>query len=98
MRGRRCVRRVLILALVISVLGLAGHAGAVRIVRGWDKASAVGDSAWVERPWCLWPSRPYLCLLEYRFSAGGGLAAYGFTDWFAGLGPSAEVSEKATLE
>jgi hypothetical protein len=51
MRGKRWVRRVLLLALVLSVLGLAGHAGAVRLVRAWDEASPATDSGWGDRPW-----------------------------------------------
>ena len=80
MRGTQWLRRVLILALALSVLAMAGHAGAARIVRAWSKASPAADGGWSEGPWCLSPSRPYLCLLEYRFRVGGGLAG-----WFAEL-------------
>ena len=88
MRGERRLRKVLVLALALSVLGLAGHAGAVRIARAWSKASPTADGGWSERPWCLSPSRPYLCLLEYRFRVGGGVA-----DWFAELGLSSDAPE-----
>jgi len=93
MRGERWLRKVLVLALALSVLVLAGHAGAVRIARAWSKASPTADGGWSERPWCLSPSRPYLCLLEYRFRVGGGLAG-----WFTELGPMASVSEKDPLD
>lgn len=88
MRGKRWVRRVLILVLSLGLLGLASHAGAIRIVRAWGEGSSGVDGHWADRPWCLSPSRPYLCLLEYRFRVGGGLA-----DWFADPGVPDGVTE-----
>jgi hypothetical protein len=81
MRGKSWTRRVLLLALVLSVLGLVGQAVAIRLVRAWDESSPETDSGWNDRPRCLSPTRPYLCLLEYRMRASGGL-----DDWFDDLG------------
>jgi len=77
MRGKRWLGKVLLLALILGALGLVGRASAARLSRAWDASIASGDDAWADRPWCVSPSRPYLCLLEYRLRLGG-LAAFGF--------------------
>jgi hypothetical protein len=77
--------KVLLLALILSALGVVGRASAARLFRVWDGSTSAGDVAWSDRPWCLSPSRPYLCLFEYRLRAGG-LAAFGLDGLYDELG------------
>ncbi len=81
MRAKKHIRRWLLFASVFVVLGLAVDIGAPLLATVWARGAgtptleqpATAASEWLEGPLCLSPSRPWLCLLEYRLRLGGGL-------------------------